>query len=95
VAIERLPGDLLYLSCDTPGCPMQGPTKHGVSDEELLVAAEEAGWNIDREFGLHYCGLTTVHECEDCGAPTQNSVTDVNSGAIRYYCDEHFAAGLE
>ena len=95
MAIHRLPGDHLQMTCDTPGCTMQGPVKRGVSEEELLTAAEQAGWNVEREFGLHYCGLTTVHDCEVCGAPTRSSVRDESTGAIAYYCDEHFDVGLE
>jgi hypothetical protein len=95
VAIKPLPGNHLHMTCDgltidRQPCPMQGPTKHDVTEEELLVAAEAAGWNVDRQFGLHYCAFHTIHDCVVCGAPTRSSVTDVAKGETTYYCDEHF-----
>ena len=101
MAIHRLPGDHLYLSCDTEGCTIEGPTKRGVTEDELLDIAEAEGWNIERDWGLHYCPLTTMHECCVCGAPTQDSIgppvtlTDRGewvreSGEATHYCREHW-----
>jgi hypothetical protein len=69
---------------------MQGPTKDDVTEEGMLVAAEAAGWDVDREFGLHYCGFHTMHDCVVCSAPTRSSLTDFATGQTQYYCDEHF-----
>jgi hypothetical protein len=90
VTIHRLANDHLALTCDTPGCTMEGPTMRGVTEDELLDVAVERGWNISREFGLHYCPLTTVHDCGVCGAPTQMAVHDVATGETAYYCAEHW-----
>lgn len=69
---------------------MEGPTKRGVTEDELLDLAEERGWHVDREFGLHYCGVHTIHDCEVCGAPTASGVGDVATGEVTYYCAEHW-----
>lgn len=95
MTIHRLPGDHLYLTCDTPDCTFEGPTLHGVTEDELLDFAEARGWNIERDFGLHYCPLTTTHECSVCGAPTRSSITDAATGETTYYCDDHFADGIQ
>lgn len=93
MAIERLAGDHLYLRCDTPDCTFEGPTLHNVTEDELLDFAEARGWNVNREFGLHYCPLTTMHDCAVCGAPTRDSIRDA-AGVVTYYCDEHFGDGV-
>ena len=89
MAIHRLPGDHLYLACDLPGCSFEGPTRHGLTEDEFLDHAAELGWNIDRDFGLHYCPLTTMHQCAVCDAPTRSSIRDA-TGAPTYYCGQHF-----
>jgi hypothetical protein len=89
MSIKALGGGHLYLGCDLPGCAFEGPTMRATEDERLDLA-ESRGWNIDREFGLHYCPLSTMHECSVCGAPTRNSITDANTREVPYYCDEHF-----
>ena len=58
-----------------------------MTEAELLGLAEERGWHIEREWGLHYCPLTTMHECAQCGAPTRSSVTDASTGHVAYYCE--------
>lgn len=62
---------------------------HGASDDELLEMAEAHGWNIEREMGLHYCPLTTVHDCEVCGAPTRNAIGGAGE-RLTYYCATHW-----
>jgi hypothetical protein len=57
MSVHALPGDHLRLVCDTPECPSEIVAQ--VDEHELLQRAEVAGWNIDREFGLHYCALMT------------------------------------
>jgi hypothetical protein len=90
VSIERLPGDHLALMCDAGDCAMDGPTKRGVTEDELLDAAEAIGWSVDREFGLHYCGLHKMHDCAVCGATTRDAITDERSAETVYYCREHW-----
>jgi hypothetical protein len=90
MTIHRLPNAHLALTCDTPGCTIEGPMRQGVTEDELLDLAEEQGWNIERELGLHYCPVTTVHDCSVCGAPTRSSITDVATGEVTYYCDKHW-----
>lgn len=85
MAIHPLPGDHLQLSCDNPGCPAEIIAR--VSEDELLERAEAQGWNVDRDFGLHYCPLATVHDCDVCGAPTRSSIRDASTGEVTYYCD--------
>jgi hypothetical protein len=89
MAIEPLPGDHLRLGCDTPECTSE-IVAHGVTEGDLLDRAEERGWSIARDFGLHYCPLTQVHECHDCGAPTRESITHVATGETTYYCAAHW-----
>jgi hypothetical protein len=89
MSIKELGGGHVHLNCDLSGCTFEGPTMRGTEDE-LLDFAESRGWNIDREFGLHYCPLTTMHDCAICGAPTRNSVRDASTGEVTYYCDEHW-----
>jgi hypothetical protein len=88
VAIDRLPNDHLYLSCDTPNCTLEGITMHAAAEADLEDYARGLGWHV--AFGLHYCPLTTIHQCEVCGAGTRSSLTDVATGEVEYYCDEHW-----
>jgi hypothetical protein len=90
MAIEQLPGDHLHLVCDLPGCTFEGPTLHAASEGELLDMAEARGWSIERELGLHYCPLTTVRDCEVCGAPTR-SARGGPGGRLTYYCAAHWS----
>jgi hypothetical protein len=87
MSIHKLPNNHLQLTCDACSNEI---VKHGISEDELLDRAEELGWNVEREFGLHYCPLTTVYECDICGAPTRSGITDVSSGEATYYCREHW-----
>jgi hypothetical protein len=84
-----LPGDHLHLACDMPGGTLQGPTLHGASEDELLDLAQARGWNIDRELGLHFCPLTTVHDCDVCAAPTRMAISEAGT-SLTYYCAEHW-----
>ena len=88
MSIEPLPDDHLRLGCYTPECTAE-IVAHGVTESELLDRAEERGWSIAREVGLHFCPLAQVHGCHDCGAPTRNAIRNVASGEMTYYCDEH------
>jgi hypothetical protein len=101
MAIRQHPNDHIELVCDLEGCTFQGPLRRGITEDELLDIADAKGWNIDREFGLHYCPLTTMHECSVCGAPTRSAVGPgvtltergefVSSGdGATYYCREHW-----
>jgi hypothetical protein len=89
MAIQHLPDGRLAMTCDGDGCHMDGPGGR-VSEGQLTEWAEAIGWHIDREFGLHYCPLTTMHDCSVCGGPTVSSLTDDGSGEVTYYCGAHW-----